>query len=173
MMVTGDGVFFHIDYGFVLGEDPKPLLMRNMAISADVIDGMGGRAKHQEFRRLSTQVYNALRRHTNLFVSLLLALPNARPAVDPRLEEQLCERFSVGLSSDEASRRLLGWMDAELGSSRGAITDMLHEAPKSVPIPSITAATQATGRAVFAVGNGLLNMASRGKKYVTGEAAAP
>ena len=82
-MVTQDARLFHIDYGFVLGCDPK---FRNptMRISKDIIDCIGGvESKGYElFRTSCTQIYNCLRKHIHLFYNMLLILSEDGLGID-------------------------------------------------------------------------------------------
>ncbi len=41
ILVTEDGRLFHVDFGFILGADPKPLppLVR---LTKEMVEGMGG-----------------------------------------------------------------------------------------------------------------------------------
>lgn len=41
LLLTPDGHFFHIDFGYILGRDPKPLAP-SMKLSHEMVDGMGG-----------------------------------------------------------------------------------------------------------------------------------
>merc|ERR1719487_2970696 len=41
LMVSRDGRLFHIDFGFILGKDPKPL-PPPMRLSKEMVEGMGG-----------------------------------------------------------------------------------------------------------------------------------
>jgi len=51
IMVTHDGVIFHIDFGWVLGKDPKPMMPR-VRVDKDMIEAIGGEkdAMYQEYK---------------------------------------------------------------------------------------------------------------------------
>lgn len=51
IMITHSGILFHIDYGFVLGKDPKPLAPY-IRMNESMIEGMGGRdsSHYQDFK---------------------------------------------------------------------------------------------------------------------------
>lgn len=58
LLLTPDGHFFHIDFGYILGRDPKPLAP-SMKLSHEMIDGMGGvrgeGSQFGDFRNVSLQ----------------------------------------------------------------------------------------------------------------------
>ena len=62
IMVTKDGVMFHIDYGFILGFDPKPITSPKMRIDPDMVDALGGvnSIYYKEFKLLSNRIFNCL-----------------------------------------------------------------------------------------------------------------
>lgn len=109
IMITHSGILFHIDYGFVLGKDPKPLAP-HIRMNESMIEGMGGRdsSHYKQFKSLCAEVFICLRRHISLFFNLLLVLAKADPPVtdlifDAKyLEEQLSKRFLPGQTEEEA-----------------------------------------------------------------------
>ena len=52
IMMTKDGQLFHIDYGFVLGYEPKVLEVPMMRISSEMINALGGENSkyYEEFK---------------------------------------------------------------------------------------------------------------------------
>jgi len=113
IMITHSGILFHIDYGFVLGKDPKPLAP-HIRMNENMIEGMGGResAHYSQFKVLCAEVFICLRRHISLFFNLLLVLAKADPPVTDLifdvkyLEEQLSKRFLPGQTEEEATQTI-------------------------------------------------------------------
>lgn len=114
IMITKDGYLFHIDYGYILGNDPKPL-QPAMRITQDIVDAMGGpsSSRFDQFKTYCSRIYNCLRKHTYLFMSMLLLLTEDGLALDPkryskiRLREEILTRFVPSESSLDAETQLL------------------------------------------------------------------
>ena len=68
IMITKSGVMFHIDFSFIMGDDPK-MLSPEIRVIPEMIDAMGGQnSKHYEqFKQYCTICYNTLRQHYGLF----------------------------------------------------------------------------------------------------------
>ena len=98
IMITKDGKLFHIDYGFVLGSDPKPLSQPKIRITQDMIDALGGyqSAYYAEFLKLCNRIYQGLRGHLNLFICLLSLLCQSDKEKYNKLVELLTIRFMPG-----------------------------------------------------------------------------
>lgn len=78
LLLTKDGKLFHIDFGFILGRDPKPM-PPPMKLSKEMVEAMGGIQSeyYQEFRKLCYTAFLHLRRYVFIcsvktFVSLLI-----------------------------------------------------------------------------------------------------
>lgn len=71
IMLCPDGHLFHIDFGFILGKDPKPTpLLGPFRLSLSMVEGMGGK-EHENFKRfkqLCTVTFQCLRRHASLII---------------------------------------------------------------------------------------------------------
>lgn len=76
IMITEQGRLFHIDYGYVLGGDPKPISQPKMRITKDMIDALGGfnSIYYGEFMTLCNKIYQGLRYNLNLFISLMMVI---------------------------------------------------------------------------------------------------
>lgn len=61
--VSVAGKLFHIDFGYILGRDPKPL-PPPMKLSKEMVEGMGGMQseQYQEFRKQCYTAFLHLRR---------------------------------------------------------------------------------------------------------------
>merc|ERR1712144_72313 len=78
IMVSKDGKLFHIDFGFILGKDPKPF-QTPMRICKEMVEGMGGNNSlgYQSFRSKCCQAYKILRRHAKLIINLLYLMTDS------------------------------------------------------------------------------------------------
>ena len=135
IMITEDGYIFHIDYGFILGADPKPMTKPKMRITDDMVTALGGMDSkyYQEFKDISNRVYNCLRRHINLFISMLSLLIDADPVIKNKTEitrelllKEIYKRFVPGETYSEAQILL----ETEIHNSNRiythAINDFFH-----------------------------------------------
>lgn len=66
LLLTKDGKLFHIDFGYILGRDPKPM-PPPMKLSKEMVDAMGGENSehYQQFRK---QCYTAFLHLRRLFI---------------------------------------------------------------------------------------------------------
>jgi len=113
VMVKDDGKLFHIDYGFILGKEPKPLynnFIRNDQNFEDFYFQCQDRK--QEFQNTCVELFLHLRRESNFFLYHLLFLTRFEPMLNNRfnekyIEEEVASRFVPGLSDKEASEYFL------------------------------------------------------------------
>ena len=63
LLLTKNGKLFHVDFGYILGRDPKPL-PPPMKLSKEMVEGMGGATsqQYQDFRKLCYTAFLHLRR---------------------------------------------------------------------------------------------------------------
>lgn len=73
LLLTKDGKLFHIDFGFILGRDPKPM-PPPMKLSKEMVEAMGGIQSeyYQEFRKLCYTAFLHLRRYVFCTIFCLL-----------------------------------------------------------------------------------------------------
>ena len=76
IMVTKNGIIFHIDYSFCIGQDPKPFFP-SMRITDEMIDMIGGfhSNDYKKFIKHCNIYYNCIRKNTNI-ISLYIFLLN-------------------------------------------------------------------------------------------------
>jgi hypothetical protein len=125
IMMTRDGRLFHVDFGFLLGDDPKPYAAPAMRLSEGMVEAIGGPASdgYREFQALCTRIYNCLRRHVVPITTLLLLVPCS----EEQLRAQILARFVPGESRIEAQLQLSTRLEDSRSSLSAAATDLLHQ----------------------------------------------
>ena len=140
IMLTHDGKIFNIDFGWCLGQDPKPF-QPALRLDDFLVAGLGGKgsSRFNIFISLANTAFNVLRRHVSTFTSLLLPLTSdygyfggSSSALDSKkLLEHMYWRYLPGTHDDEASaifpRKLNGEYDgASIQKVAQAVSDAVH-----------------------------------------------
>ena len=109
IMITTKGIIFHIDFDYILGEDPKPF-QPEIRLTKEMILVMGGEKSiyYNNFKEICIKIYNCLRRHVNLFYHLLLYFSKSNPNIDSKYTEefiknQVIKRFNPGENYKEST----------------------------------------------------------------------
>lgn len=155
ILLTNKGEMFHIDYGFVLGQDPKPVKTPSMRITSGMLDAIGGyhSESYQEFKDLAENIYEILRRHVNTFVCLLSLLPkHSGSQTNPRISEkrllrEVAKRFAPGESHDKARNILCTRIDNSTNTttlSKYHVIDFFHRHNKERTVKNIMTFTLST-----------------------------
>ncbi|KGQ02547.1 Phosphatidylinositol 3-kinase catalytic subunit ty pe 3 [Beauveria bassiana D1-5] len=132
LLLAPDGHFFHADFGYILGRDPKPFAPL-MKLSKEMVDCMGGVQSeyYKQFRQYCFLAYAALRKSSNLILNLFSLMIDAN-IPDIRLEPdkaviKVRERFHLELNEEEAMVSLGRVIDDALASYAPVVIDKLHE----------------------------------------------
>jgi phosphatidylinositol 3-kinase len=132
LLLAPDGHFFHADFGYILGRDPKPFAPA-MKLSKEMVDCMGGsNSEHyRQFKQYCFLAYSALRKNCNLILNLFTLMANAN-IPDIKLEPdkaalKVKERFHLELAEEDAIRHLERIMDDNLNALVPVVIDKLHE----------------------------------------------
>lgn len=139
IMITHDGILFHIDYGFVLGYESKPL-SSNIRVGEKLLEPMGGNDSYHHFKDICSQIFLSLRKHYNLFFTLLLSLSDYDPPISnlkfvPKyLENQIIDRFLPGYSDSESILILNSIIDQHYDSIIQTMNDYIHYYSKDSPL---------------------------------------
>ena len=135
IMLRTTGHFFHIDFGFAFGRDPKPLppLFR---LTREMVDGMGGAesSEYRQFCNLSCQAFNTLRKSAALILNLLHLMSEAgiedlsnNPAADTDgVIAKVEERFRLDLTDDQAEKYFLQLINDTLAAIAPRVMDVFH-----------------------------------------------
>ena len=121
LMITTDGRLFHVDFGYILGRDPKPF-PPPMKLCREMVDGMGGTASvhYRSFVSKCTQAFLIIRRHASLLVSLLylaaeanlkdmreqdptLAILKVQKRLMPEVSDEIAEQQMVNLINESTN----------------------------------------------------------------------
>ncbi|XP_045125770.1 phosphatidylinositol 3-kinase catalytic subunit type 3-like [Portunus trituberculatus] len=132
LLLTRNGSLFHIDFGYILGRDPKPL-PPPMKLSREMVEGMGGAHSdfHLEFRKLCYTAFHQLRRHSNLILNLFSLMVDANVpdiALEPdKTVRKVEDKFRLDLSDEEAVSYMQGLIDDSVNAVVAAVVEQLHK----------------------------------------------
>ncbi|RKF72252.1 Phosphatidylinositol 3-kinase, root isoform [Golovinomyces cichoracearum] len=131
LLLAPDGHFFHADFGFILGRDPKPFAPA-MKLCREMVDGMGGAnsAHYAQFKQYCFTAYNTLRKSSNLILNLFSLMVNAN-IPDIRIEPdkavlKVKERFHMEMSEEEAIRHFDTLIEDSFNAIFPVVIDRLH-----------------------------------------------
>lgn len=142
LMVTNDGRLFHIDFGFILGRDPKPF-PPPLKLRKEQVDAMGGtdHPRFAEFKTLCCTAYNIIRKHASLIVNLLQLMTDANipdliedkkdaSAAGPHTAnvrvQGVADKLRLDLNEAEAARHMQEILDEAISSLMGRMHDWAH-----------------------------------------------
>ena len=137
IMVTKNGKLFHIDFGYILGNDP---VVNNpgIRITQEVIDAIGGLSSkyYKVFTELCSKIFNCLRRNIDIFLNMLLILPAITDInlTLPEIKDQLIKRFIPGENSIDAKLHLVNQLERQ--SYIDKIKDWCHYHSKEKTVSS-------------------------------------
>ncbi|KEG02728.1 phosphatidylinositol 3-kinase [Plasmodium vinckei vinckei] len=132
LMVSNDGRFFHIDFGYIFGEDPKPF-SPPMKLCKEMIEAMGGAQSvgYEQFLKKCCLAYKYLRYHSTLIISLLDSMCESG-LKDMKTAPELCvlkvqEKFRLDLNDEAAEIQFLEVINASVKTLFPIVVDKLHE----------------------------------------------
>ena len=107
LMLRSSGALFHIDFGYILGRDPKPF-PPPMKLCKEMVEAMGGADSklYVRFRLFCCEAFNILRASSNLILNLLMLMTDAN-IQDIKGEAdvlKVTEKFRLDLTDEEAAR---------------------------------------------------------------------
>jgi phosphatidylinositol kinase/protein kinase (PI-3 family) len=168
IMMTDRGELFHIDYGYILGRDPKDKFigLSEMRITDEMVNAIGGEqsASYQQFKDLCSELYNCLRRYTNTFEYLLMLLVETDPKVcgdwltREKLYQEITKQFEPNSTYKEAEIRIYSRIDNSTSTASGyrwGVIDFFHKHNKEKTVRnavSNTLSVTAKGTKNFLVG---------------------
>jgi len=133
IMLTNDGRLFHIDYGFILGDDTK-IMAPAIRISTQILECLGGERGENfaYFKRVCIRIYKCLRRHSNLILSMLSVLSEDGLDVNKkfsksRIREEVLGRFAPSEPDEYAESKILFKIEDSISSkTQKVLIDWAH-----------------------------------------------
>ncbi|KAL0278800.1 UNVERIFIED_CONTAM: hypothetical protein PYX00_000504 [Menopon gallinae] len=132
LLLTKNGKLFHIDFGYILGRDPKPM-PPPMKLSKEMVDGMGGETSehYQQFRKQCYTAFLHLRRHANLMLNLFSLMVDASVpdiALEPdKAVKKVQDKFRLDLTDEEAVQYMQNLLDLSVSAVMPALVEHFHK----------------------------------------------
>ncbi|EPS97255.1 hypothetical protein FOMPIDRAFT_1166642 [Fomitopsis schrenkii] len=105
LLLAPDGHFFHVDFGYILGRDPKPLAPP-VKVCKEMYDAMGGvqSVHYTRFKNFCFTAFSILRKSANLILNLVTLMVDANiPHIKHRdVHEQVLGKFCLDLTEEQA-----------------------------------------------------------------------
>lgn len=131
LLLTPQGNLFHIDFGFILGRDPKPF-PPPMKLCKEMVDVMGGASgyHYNQFKSYTFIAFNSLRKSANLILnlfSLMVRAPLPDIAIEPeKAVMKVQERFHLALGDEEAIHLVHGLINDSVRAYFPQIVEQIH-----------------------------------------------
>ena len=129
LMIDNRGRLFHIDFGYILGKDPKPYPPA-IKLSQEMVDVMGGKdsPKYEEFKQKCVNAYWVLRENARVIVNMFyLMIDSGIPELnDIENLKKLHEKFVPDFSKQEASNSFLTNLEESLNKLMPKIMESFH-----------------------------------------------
>lgn len=132
LLLTTSGKLFHIDFGYILGRDPKPL-PPPMKLSKEMVEAMGGVGSehYHEFRKQCYTAFLHLRRHANLILNLFSLMVDASVpdiALEPdKAVKKVQDKLRLDLSDEEAVHYVHNLLDLSITAVMAVLVEQLHK----------------------------------------------
>ncbi|RNF09908.1 class III phosphatidylinositol 3-phosphate kinase [Trypanosoma rangeli] len=140
LLLTHDGRLLHIDFGYILGNDPKPF-PPPMKINKEMVETLGGpqSERYAEFKSYCCSSYNIIRKHAPLILSMFLLMVDASiPQIsgdgkmDPRVNLlKVQDKLRLDLSNAQAAQYITNVIADSVGSIFTNLWDVIHVAAQA------------------------------------------
>ena len=118
-MIDNKGRFFHIDFGYILGRDPKPY-PTPLKLCQEMADCMGGKdsKRYEEFKQKCVNTYWALRHNVKLIVNKFYLMKDSGISELNNIEilKKLQDKFSQGFNKQQTSNSLFSNLEESINA---------------------------------------------------------
>ncbi|KAK8878156.1 hypothetical protein M9Y10_004920 [Tritrichomonas musculus] len=142
LLMKSNGYFFHVDYGFMFGQDPKPLpcsvrVVGEMVAAFDHVDTKSGSRQpvsqkgYYDFLRHCAVVFNAIRRKADEFCCLIALLATSElphlPSKDETIAAILLDRLHLDLTEKDAGKKIISEVEKSVKALLPKFYEWLHQ----------------------------------------------
>ena len=133
IMITNKGYIFNIDFGYILGTDPK-IIAPEFRITSEMIDAMGGLNSqyYNDFKKYCSISYNCLRKHIDIIYLLLLQLTKLKNSNlnEKNIKDYIYERLMPNENFKEAELHFNYKIVNNSKNYTGEVIDYFHKKAK-------------------------------------------
>lgn len=132
LLLTTSGKLFHVDFGYILGRDPKPL-PPPMKLSKEMVEAMGGinSEYYYKFRKQCYTAFLHLRRNSNLMLNLFSLMVDASVpdiALEPdKAVKKVQDKLRLDLEEEEAVSYMHAILDVSVTAVMAVLVEQLHK----------------------------------------------
>jgi len=132
LLLDKNGHLFHIDFGFILGRDPKPF-PPPMKISMEMVQAMGGVDGNdfRKFRSYCFTAFNILRKSSNLILNLFSLMKHSNVtdimADQDRAVMKIQTNFQLNRTEEEAVQYFRDLINTSVNDSFTIVMDTMHK----------------------------------------------
>ncbi|VAI27506.1 unnamed protein product [Triticum turgidum subsp. durum] len=130
LLIRDDGCLFHVDFGFILGRDPKPF-PPPMKLCKEMVEAMGGTESqyYTRFKSYCCEAYNILRNNSSLILNLFTlmersSIPDISAEENATLKVQ--EKFRLDLDDEEAIHFFQGLINDSVSALFPQMVETIH-----------------------------------------------
>ncbi|ORX43563.1 phosphatidylinositol 3-kinase [Hesseltinella vesiculosa] len=132
LLLSPNGHLFHVDFGFILGRDPKPF-PPPMKLCKEMIEAMGGAESphYNKFQQYCYTAFTTLRRNANLILNLFALMVDSS-IIDIKIEPdkavfKVQEKFRLDLSEEAAIAYFQGLISESVNALFPQIIETVHK----------------------------------------------
>lgn len=132
LLLTPKGHLFHIDFGFILGHDPKPF-PPPMKLCKEMVEAMGGANSphYTKFKSYCYIAFNILRKSANLILNLFALMVDANVpdvALEPdKAVMKVQEKFRLDLTEEEAIQYFQALINESVSALFPQVIETIHK----------------------------------------------
>ncbi|CAG8459059.1 12986_t:CDS:10 [Ambispora leptoticha] len=132
LLLSPEGHVFHVDFGFILGRDPKPF-PPPMKLCKEMVEAMGGAnsSHYQRFKSFCYVAFNILRKNANLILNLFALMVHAN-IPDIKIEPdkavwKVQEKFRLDLTEEEAIKFFQNLINDSVSALFPQVIETIHK----------------------------------------------